>query len=133
MAKGKTYEVHAVGKRKTSIARVYLAKGNGSITVNKRKFEDYFPNAIHRLVIEQPLKLLGNQGKYDFTINVVGGGNTGQAGAIRLGISRALQLLDASNRPELKKAGFLTRDARKVERKKYGQAGARRSFQFSKR
>ncbi len=133
MAKGKTYESHAVGKRKTSIARVYVANGNGKITVNKRGFEEYFPNGIHRLVIEQPLKLVNLAGKYDLTINVIGGGNTGQAGAIRLGIARVLEKLDPSLRPTLKKAGFLTRDARKVERKKYGQAGARRSFQFSKR
>lgn len=133
MAKGKTYLGHAVGRRKTSIARVYIAEGSGKITVNKRPLQDYFPKATSRYVVEQPFNLLEVGEKYDVNINVRGGGMTGQAGAIRLGIARILTQLNASNRGALKKAGFLTRDARKVERKKYGLAGARRSFQFSKR
>lgn len=133
MAKGKTYLGHAVGRRKSSIARVYIAEGSGKITVNKRPLENYFPKATSRYVVEQPFNLLEVGDKYDVNINVKGGGITGQAGAIRLGIARVLSELNASNRGTLKKAGFLTRDARKVERKKYGLAGARRSFQFSKR
>ena len=133
MAKGKTYLGHAVGRRKSSIARVYIAEGSGKITVNKRPIQDYFPKATSRYVVEQPFNLLEVGEKYDVNINVRGGGITGQAGAIRLGIARILTQLNASNRGALKKAGFLTRDARKVERKKYGLAGARRSFQFSKR
>ena len=133
MAKVKTYDSHAVGKRKASIARVYLVtNGSGKITVNNREFEEYFPNASHRYVVTQPLKLL-EKNNIDVKINVKGGGTSGQAGAIRLGVARALQNIEESDRPALKKAGFLTRDARVVERKKYGQAGARRAFQFSKR
>ena len=126
MAKGKTYLGHAVGRRKSSIARVYIAEGSGKITVNKRPLENYFPKATSRYVVEQPFNLLEVGDKYDVNINVKGGGITGQAGAIRLGIARVLSELNASNRGTLKKAGFLTRDARKVERKKYGLAGARR-------
>ena len=133
MAKGKTYVAQAVGRRKTSIARVYVAKGSGKITINKREFNDYFPKATSRYVVEQPFNLLENNDSFDLNINVKGGGITGQAGAIRLAIARALIELNPSDRGELKKAGFLTRDARKVERKKYGLAGARKSFQFSKR
>ena len=134
MAKtGKTYLAHTVGRRKSSIARVYLAEGSGKIMVNKRELSDYFPKATSRYVVKQPINLLEINDKYDININVKGGGITGQAGAIRLGVARALQLVNESWRGELKKAGFLTRDARKVERKKYGLAGARRSFQFSKR
>ncbi len=130
---GRTYDVHTIGRRKSSVARIYLVEGTGEIVVNNRKFENYFPNATHRYVVQQPLNILELVGKYDVKINVRGGGNTGQAGAIRLGIARALEKLNADSRPELKKAGFLTRDARKVERKKYGLAGARKAFQFSKR
>lgn len=133
MAKGKTYLGHAVGRRKSSIARVYIAAGTGKITINKRPLEDYFPKATSRYVVEQPFNLLEVGENYDVNVNVRGGGITGQAGAIRLGIARILTQLNASDRGALKKAGFLTRDARKVERKKYGLAGARRSFQFSKR
>ncbi|MBC77394.1 MAG: 30S ribosomal protein S9 [Halobacteriovoraceae bacterium] len=133
MAKGKTYLGHAVGRRKSSIARVYVAEGTGKITVNKRELTDYFPKATSRYVVEQPFKLLELGDKYDVNINVKGGGITGQAGAIRLGIARVLAALNDGNRSPLKAAGFLTRDARKVERKKYGLAGARRSYQFSKR
>lgn len=132
--KGRTYDAQAVGRRKSSVARVYLAKnGSGKIIVNKRELSDYFGNATCRYVVNQPLSLLKAFDKYDIVVNVRGGGYTGQAGAIRLGISRALTKLESESRPELKKAGFLTRDSRRVERKKYGLAGARRSFQFSKR
>lgn len=133
MAKGKTYLTQSVGRRKSSIARVYVAAGSGKITINHRELNDYFPKATSRYVVEQPFKLLELDGKYDLNINVKGGGITGQAGAIRLGIARALTALNESDRGALKKAGFLTRDARKVERKKYGLAGARKSYQFSKR
>ncbi len=133
MAKGKTYKAQAVGRRKTSIARVYVADGTGKIMINKREITDYFPKATSRYVVEQPFALLELLGKYDLNINVKGGGTTGQAGAIRLGIARALTALNPADRGALKKAGFLTRDARKVERKKYGLAGARKSYQFSKR
>ena len=133
MAKGKTYKTQTVGRRKSSIARVYLADGTGKITVNKRDLTDYFPKATSRYVISQPFELLGLADKYDLNINVKGGGTTGQAGAIRLGIARALIAISPTDRPALKAAGFLTRDARKVERKKYGLAGARKSYQFSKR
>ncbi len=133
MSKVKTYDVHSIGRRKTSVARVYVIKGTGKITVNHRDIADYFPKATSRTVVNQPLELLNLKDKYDFKINVCGGGITGQAGAVRLGIARALLKLIPATRPELKKAGFLTRDPRAVERKKYGQAGARRSFQFSKR
>ena len=133
MAKGKTYKAQAVGRRKSSIARVYVADGSGKITVNGREFNEYFPKATSRYVVNQPLELIGVADKYDLNINVKGGGITGQAGAIRLGISRALNELNSSDRAALKAAGFLTRDPRKVERKKYGKAGARKSYQFSKR
>ncbi len=133
MAKAKTYKTQSVGRRKSSIARVYVADGSGKITINKREFKDYFPKATSQYVVKQALNLLEVGDKYDININVKGGGITGQAGAIRLGIARALAELNASGRGELKKAGFLTRDARKVERKKYGLAGARKSYQFSKR
>ncbi len=133
MASPKMYDVHAVGKRKTAVARVYMVEGTGKVIVNKREIKNYFTRGTNRFVAEQPLKLLEVENKYDVVINVKGGGNTGQAGAVRLGISRALCKLSLDYRPELKKAGFLTRDARKVERKKYGLRGARRAFQFSKR
>ena len=133
MAKGKTYKTQTVGRRKSSIARVYVADGTGKIIVNKREITDYFPKATSRYVVDQPATLLEVKDKYDLYINVKGGGITGQAGAIRLGIARALVELNPSDRGALKKAGFLTRDARKVERKKYGLAGARKSYQFSKR
>lgn len=131
--KGKTYNVHAIGRRKSSVARVYVANGKGSVTINARDFKDYFPKATNRYMVSQPLNLLKIADKYDININVKGGGTSGQAGAIRLGIARALVKLDPTIRSELKKVGFLTRDPRKVERKKAGLAGARRRFQFSKR
>ena len=133
MAKGKTYDSQAVGRRKSSVARIYLASGKGSITINKREIKDYFPKGTSRYVVNQPLSLLKLTDKYDININVKGGGTTGQAGACRLGIARAILKLDPTLRGELKKAGFLTRDSRKVERKKAGLAGARKKFQFSTR
>ena len=129
----KKWDIHTIGRRKSSVARVYLAKGSGKISVNKRSLNDYFPKATSRYVVNQPVNLLKLADKFDININVKGGGTTGQAGACRLGIARALIKIDAELRGELKKAGFLTRDPRKVERKKPGQRGARARFQFSKR
>ena len=129
----KAYVSNGLGRRKSSVARVYLAEGTGKIVINKRDIRSYFPKATNRYVVNHPLLLLKLSDKYDFNINVKGGGTTGQAGAIRLGIARALVELDPNVRGELKKAGFLTRDPRKVERKKPGLRGARARFQFSKR
>jgi small subunit ribosomal protein S9 len=123
----------ATGRRKSSVASVVMSAGKGDITVNKRPFDSYFPRPTLRMVIRQPLEFTGMAGKYDITAKVKGGGLTGQAGALRLGISRALVKLDSDFRPRLKKEGFLTRDPRETERKKYGQPGARKRFQFSKR
>ena len=128
-----TDTIHTVGKRKRSKARVYMKAGSGKITVNHRTLEDYFVRPTARLVIKQPLELTGQADKWDILVNVCGGGASGQAGATRHGISRALILADESLRPTLKKEGFLTRDAREVERKKPGRPKARKSFQFSKR
>ena len=122
-----------VGRRKTSVARVYVSRGTGKISINQRDVGNYFPKATSRYIVYQPLNLLKMNDAYDFKINVKGGGVTGQAGAIRLGIARALLKLAPGSRGELKLAGFLTRDARKVERKKPGKSGARKSYQFSKR
>lgn len=133
MSKAKAYDVHTIGRRKTSVARIYVSRGTGKLKVNSRELTDYFPVATSRIIVNQPLQLMKMGDAYDFHINVKGGGVTGQAGAIRLGIARALLKLAPSSRGELKKAGFLTRDPRKVERKKYGKHGARRSCQFSKR
>ncbi len=128
-------QVHRIGKRKSAVARVYLRKptGDGKIVVNKRSFENYFPRETSRRLIMQPLQVTEMEGRFDIVVNVAGGGLSGQAGAVRHGIARALERHNADLRPVLKKAGMLTRDAREVERKKYGQAGARRRFQFSKR
>jgi len=129
-------QTHQVGKRKNAIARVYLrprAGETGLIRVNDRSFEEYFPRPTARMLIMQPLELTQMAGRYDIKVNVKGGGLSGQAGAVKHGISRALLLVDPALRPVLKKAGFLTRDSREVERKKYGLAGARRRFQYSKR
>ncbi len=123
----------ATGRRKTSIAQVSMMPGNGKITVNKKPVETYFPREVLRMIIRQPLELVGATGKHDITIKVEGGGPTGQAGAVRHGISRALTQMDADLRGRLKKEGFLTRDPREKERKKYGLKGARKRFQFSKR
>jgi small subunit ribosomal protein S9 len=126
-------QYYGTGRRKTAVARVYLRPGSGKITVNRRDFDEYFPNQVLKMVIRQPLLLTETADKFDILINVDGGGPTGQAGAIRHGISRALLDFNAELRPQLKAVGFLTRDARKVERKKYGQPKARKRFQFSKR
>ena len=123
----------ATGRRKTAIARVRLSKGSGKITVNCREFEDYFPTTDLRLIVEAPFKAIDGMGKYDVIALCEGGGVPGQAGALRHGISRALLQVDENFRAVLKKAGFLTRDPRMKERKKPGQPGARRRFQFSKR
>ena len=125
--------ISKIGRRKTSVARLYLSAGNGTISINGRTLEDYFPSDIHKIIIKQPLVLLESDGKYDIKVNVNGGGFKGQAEAIRLAVSRALCEVDDENRPPLKKEGFLTRDPRMVERKKYGRRKARRRFQFSKR
>jgi small subunit ribosomal protein S9 len=125
--------VTATGKRKTSVARVRLTPGNGMLLVNGRTMEDYFPREVLQIVIKQPLDVAGGVGRYDIHARVDGGGPSGQAGALRHGIARAIEKLEAEQRPGLKKAGLLTRDARKKERKKYGQRGARARFQFSKR
>lgn len=124
---------YATGKRKTAVARVYMKEGTGSLTVNKRNFDDYFTRESLKMLIMQPLELVGKSGQFDFYVNVHGGGASGQAGAIKHGISKSLVEYDAELRQILKKAGFLTRDARIKERKKYGQPGARKRFQFSKR
>ncbi|MBE0599642.1 MAG: 30S ribosomal protein S9 [Desulfuromonadales bacterium] len=130
MAEQKFY---ATGKRKTSVARVWLTPGAGTITVNKRPIDEYFGRETSKMVIRQPLELTNNIGNFDITVNVSGGGPSGQAGAIKHGITKALLVINAELRGTLKKAGFITRDSRVKERKKYGKAAARRSFQFSKR
>ena len=124
---------YGTGRRKTSVARVRLVPGQGNITINGRELKDYFDLATLELIIKQPLELTGTTSAYDVIANVKGGGRTGQAGAIRHGISRALLLVNPEFRPVLKKAGFLTRDPRMKERKKYGLKAARRAPQFSKR
>lgn len=126
-------QYHGTGRRKTAVARVYLRPGKGAISVNKRPFEEYFPNPVHRMQIQIPLNLTGTADKFDILVNVQGGGVSGQAGAVRHGISRALLEYNQELRPKLKTAGLLTRDAREVERKKYGHPKARKRFQFSKR
>ncbi len=126
-------QYYGTGRRKSAVARVYLRPGTGVIKVNSRDFETYFPNKVLKMVIRQPLAITETNDKFDIVINVAGGGMTGQAGAIRHGLSRALIEFNPELRPKLKSAGFLTRDAREVERKKYGQPKARRRFQFSKR
>jgi small subunit ribosomal protein S9 len=123
----------ATGRRKTSVAQVKLAPGTGKITVNDKTLETYFPREVLRMIIKQPIELVGATGKHDIAIKVTGGGLSGQAGAVRHGISRALTKMDADLRSRLKKEGFLTRDPREKERQKYGLAGARKRFQFSKR
>ena len=124
---------YATGKRKSAIARVYMKSGNGNFVVNKRSFDDYFTRPSLKMIIKQPLEITGKKDQFDLYINVSGGGAAGQAGAVKHGISKALLEYDAELRSILKKAGFLTRDARVKERKKYGQPGARKRFQFSKR
>lgn len=126
-------QINTIGRRKTSIARVYFESGKGEVTVNGKSLEAYFPEEIMRTIVKQPLVLLEKDGQFDIQVNVDGGGFKGQAEAIRLAISRALVELDEENKSPLKKEGFLTRDSRMVERKKYGRRKARRRFQFSKR
>ena len=125
--------INAIGRRKSAVARVYLTEGTGKITINKKDIETYFPSAILRSVVKQPLQLLEAEGKYDIKANLDGGGFTGQSQALRLAIARALVKIDAEDKKTLKDAGFMTRDSRAVERKKPGQPKARRRFQFSKR
>jgi small subunit ribosomal protein S9 len=130
MAENKFY---ATGKRKTSVARVWMKPGSGSIVVNQKPIDEYFGRETSKMVVHQPLELTGNVGKFDIFVSVCGGGPSGQAGAIKHGITKALMEADADLRGALKKAGFITRDSRIKERKKYGKRSARRSFQFSKR
>ena len=132
MAEVKEYFT-GLGRRKESVARVRMCPGEGKLTINKRGFEEYFPRETHRIVVVTPLEMTGTLNKYDIFANVCGGGISGQAGALKLGIARALLKVDEGLRTTLKKAGLLTRDARAKERKKYGQKRARKKFQFSKR
>jgi small subunit ribosomal protein S9 len=124
---------NTIGRRKTAVARIYLKPGTGSITVNKRPLDQYFKTEVLRIIVNQPFTITEKLATYDVMVNVKGGGITGQAEAVRLAISRALCEIDLEMRPALKKEGFLTRDPRMVERKKYGRRKARRRFQFSKR
>jgi len=126
-------QYYGTGRRKTSTARVYLRPGGGDVKVNRKAFEAYFPNETLRMIIRQPLNLTETANKFDVLVNVAGGGPAGQAGAIRHGITRALIEYNNELRPALKQAGLVTRDPRIKERKKYGQKGARKRFQFSKR
>ena len=128
-----TIQNYGTGRRKSATARVFIKPGTGEIIVNKRKLEDYFDNEVHRMVIRQPLALTDSVGKFDIVVNVDGGGKAGQAGAVRHGVTRALVEFNPEFRTRLKRAGFVTRDPRAKERKKYGQKGARKRFQFSKR
>jgi small subunit ribosomal protein S9 len=121
------------GRRKTSVARVYVRDGSGKITINGRELTHYFPQGEHAVMVRQPLMVTASEGKFDVLINVYGGGSNGQAGACRHGLARALCQVDQANYTSLRSNGYLTRDPRMVERKKYGRAGARRRFQFSKR
>lgn len=125
--------VHKIGRRKTAVARVYLSSGNGKVTINNKDVAVYFPTATLQYKVNQPFALTDLEGNYDVKVNVYGGGITGQAEAIRLGISRALCAIDVEHRATLKPEGLLTRDPRMVERKKFGQKKARKKFQFSKR
>ncbi len=124
---------YGTGRRKDATARVWVKRGSGKITVNGKTLEQYFARPVLRMIINQPFAVLASEGKFDVMVTVAGGGLSGQAGAVRHGISRALDAYDPSFRPVLRKSGFMTRDSRVVERKKYGRAKARRSFQFSKR
>ena len=128
-----TTSAAATGRRKTSVARVWVTLGSGQFQINGRTLEDYFPRESLRTLIQAPIDAVGVVGQYDVRARIKGGGVSGQAGALRHAVSRALEQLDPKARPTLKRSGFLTRDARKVERKKYGQRGARARFQFSKR
>jgi len=125
--------INTIGRRKTSVARIYVKEGNGQITVNKKDYKEYFPTSVMQSTVTHPLELVESIDKYDILVNVKGGGVTGQSEAVRLAISRALCEIDQENRTVLKPEGYLTRDPRMVERKKYGRRKARRRFQFSKR
>ncbi|TDB63697.1 30S ribosomal protein S9 [Arundinibacter roseus] len=125
--------INTIGRRKTAVARIYMTPGKGEIKVNGRDYKEYFPFEVHQIVVQQPFATLNSGESYDIKVNVRGGGVTGQAEAARMAISRALVEYNAENRPALKKEGFLTRDPRMVERKKYGRRKARKRFQFSKR
>jgi small subunit ribosomal protein S9 len=125
--------IHTIGRRKTSVARVYLKPGTGVVTVNGKPYVEHFDRATLQMVIRQPLEVLESVDKFDILVNVVGGGKSGQAGAVRHGIARALVAFNAENRPAVKKEGYLTRDPRAVERKKYGRHKARKRPQYSKR
>ncbi len=125
--------INALGRRKAAVARVFVSEGNGQITINKRPLEQYFPSSILQFIVKQPLNKLGVAEKYDIKVNLDGGGFKGQAEALRLAIARALVKINPEDKPALKAEGFLTRDAREVERKKPGQPKARKHFQFSKR
>ena len=125
--------INAIGRRKAAVARVYVQAGAGNIIINKKELAAYFPSSLLQFVVKQPLNEVGVAEQYDIKVNLKGGGYNGQAGALRLAIARALVKIDAENKAALRKAGFLTRDARIVERKKPGQPKARRRFQFSKR
>lgn len=125
--------IHAVGRRKTSVARVYMQRGKGDWRINGRTLAEYFPREAYQVLLEKPFRATGTEGEYDITVNVRGGGLTGQSGAILLGVARALLVEDEDRRAALRADGLLTRDPRRVERKKYGQPKARKRFQFSKR
>ena len=133
MQKNTKSYIMTVGRRKESVARVYLSEGSGKIKVNKRTLEDYFPRESHRLIINQPMKAVELENKFDIKATIRGGGTTGQADALKHGIARAIVKLDETKRSIVKKAGFLTRDPRAKERKKYGRKRARKRFQYSKR
>ena len=126
-------QIHALGRRKSAVARVYLTEGTGKITINKRDLKDYFPSELVQFVVKQPLTLLNVVDKYDIKVNLYGGGLTGQSQALRLAIARALVKINEEDKKALRAEGFITRDPRSVERKKPGQPKARRRFQFSKR
>ncbi len=125
--------INTIGRRKEAVARIYLTAGNGNITINKRDLNEYFPTGTLQYIVKQPLNILNVEGSYDIKVNLDGGGIKGQAEALRLAIARALVEIDAENKSVLRKAGFMTRDPREVERKKPGQPKARKRFQFSKR
>ena len=133
MSAKKNQEWKSTGRRKSSVARIVISNGKGVYTINRRNIDDYFGRGVLKMVTKQPLTLLGLEGKYDINVNVVGGGLSGQAGAIRLAISKGIEQVNSDYRKILKENGLLTRDSRSVERKKPGQPGARKKFQFSKR
>lgn len=133
MAQSQAQRWYGTGRRKEATARVWIAPGSGNVVINKRPMEEYFGREVLKMIMQQPLDITGQRGKLDIKVNVCGGGLSGQAGAIRHGLTRALIEMVAESRPMLKKAGFITRDPREVERKKYGRPGARKKFQFSKR